>query len=423
MSTTTPVPGSSDATMPLDLRPPTQPYAGPPHGPWRQPADQAPPSGPRYEVPGAVPPPPPAPTAGPDAGGTRGGGGAGRTIAVATVAAVLASVIAVPTTLWATGTFDEPTTQTAASSAAEAAGAPTPTLGEGASVREIAAQVSPSVVRVDTSSGSGSGVIYASDGYILTNAHVVGDETQVTITLPDATRFTGDVVGRDTRSDLAVVNVDATDLPVASFATTDPAVGELAVAIGSPFGLDGSVTAGVVSSVNRTVESSGLVDLVQTDAAINPGNSGGALVDGRGQVIGINTIIATSGGGSDGIGFAIPAATVVRVADQLISDGVVNHAFLGVSGGNVDPATAAQYDLGTTTGALIQQVEPGTPAAAAGLEQGDIVVAVDGEPVSGFGEFAGRIGQRTPGDTVELDIIRQGDTLTVTVTLADQPTG
>jgi serine protease Do len=197
------------------------------------------------------------------------------------------------------------------------------------------------------------------------------------------------------------------------------------VAIGSPFGLDGSVTAGVISAVNRTVSgpTAALVDMIQTDAAINPGNSGGALVNSRAEVVGINTAIFSRGGDSAGIGFAIPIATVQDIATQLVETGEVRAGFLGVSGQDVDPQVAELYGLSVTEGAVLAQVVPGSPAEAAGLQRGDIVVAVDGREVTSMAELAGLVSRTRPGTTAELTVVREGAERTVEVTLGDRPRG
>jgi S1-C subfamily serine protease len=296
-------------------------------------------------------------------------------------------------------------------------------------VTAIARQVGPSVARVDAQgpfgAGSGSAVVFQADGVLVTNAHVVDGAARITVTLPDGERLDAELVGGDAASDLAVLRVDATDLPVPVWADADatPAVGDPVVAIGSPFGLDGSVTSGIVSALGRTVtpaQGVALVDLIQTDAAINPGNSGGALVDGAGRIIGINTAIASSGGGSEGVGFAIPATTATSVADQLLEDGIVRRAELGIAGQTVDADTATLYGLPVTAGAVIVDVRPDGPADLAGLQQGDIVTAIDDEPVTSVAELVGRIQQRRPGDEVTLTVARSGaEERTVTVTLGE----
>ena len=342
-------------------------------------------------------------------------------VAVAAVAGLASAGVAVPVSL---GLSTDPDAGADASTAQEAAvtfDADEPLTAA------IAAQVGPSVARLDVrgprGTGSGSAVVYTSDGYLLTNAHVVEGARQIAATLPDGQRLDGEIVGTDPTSDIAVVKVDASDLPVPAFADGEPAVGETAVAIGSPFGLDGSVTAGVVSALNRTVASPGspLVDMIQTDAAINPGNSGGALVNGAAAVMGINTAIVSAGGGNDGIGFAIPIDTARSIADQLIATGEVEHAFLGVQGQTVEPEVAELYGLPVSEGAVIAGIGEGTPADEAGLNRGDIVVAVDGEEIASMEQLAGVVRNHRPGDVVELTVIRSGDELELQVTLGARP--
>jgi S1-C subfamily serine protease len=231
------------------------------------------------------------------------------------------------------------------------------------------------------------------------------------------------VVGTDQSSDLAVLRIEADDLPVPAFAESQPAVGDEAVAIGSPFGLEGSVTAGIISALDRTVATPGapLVGMLQTDASINPGNSGGALVNGAAEVVGINTAILSPTGANNGIGFAIPIQTATAIADQLITDGTVRHAFLGVNGQTIDPEVAALYGLGIDRGAVLVEIVPGSPAADADLQRGDIVTAVDGAPVTSMPELAGRLQQHRPGDEVELTVVRAGEERALTVELAERP--
>ena len=371
---------------------------------------------------GRVPPPPPNAPQRPRQSGWK------SVASVAAIAAVVGGGVAVPVTL---AVEDDPTASVpATTTSVEDLGARSetaPGLAQAGGVAAIAADVSPSVARVDVVAqrgrGSGSAVVYREDGYLLTNNHVIDGANRVQITFPDGAEEDAEVVGTDPRSDLAVLKVDRVDLPVPDFATEDPEVGVTAVAIGAPFGLEGSVTAGIVSALGRSVSTPGapLVDLIQTDAPINPGNSGGALVDADGRVMGINTAILSPSGGNNGIGFAIPLRTAQAVADQLIDNGTVEHAFLGVQGTTVDPQVAEQYGLATDEGAVIAAVTPDSPADEAGLRQGDIVIAVDGEEVASMADLAGRIGTRQPGDRVELEVVRAGETITLDVELAEAP--
>ena len=294
--------------------------------------------------------------------------------------------------------------------------------------RAVAETVSPSVVYLEVAGpagqGSGSGVVLRADGYVLTNAHVVEGAASVAVTLPDGTVYDADVVGTDVRSDLAVIRLEgALDLPVPQFAGQSPRVGDVALAIGSPFGLEGSVTSGIVSALNRSLPGSTgtLVNMIQTDAAINPGNSGGALVNGSGEVIGINTAILSRSGANNGIGFAIPVSSALPLADQLIEQGFVEHAQLGIQGQDVDPAAAELYNLGAEQGALVVLVAPDGGAAAAGLQRGDIVTAIDGEEVTSMADLAGQVTRYSPGDVVTLSVVRAGEELTLDVTLGSAP--
>lgn len=359
-------------------------------------------------------------------------------VAVAAVGALGAGTVAIPVGLLdddGSATADTAATTTDDGTATDDTAEPDTGASElvpaSNPISAIAQQVSPSVAHVDVrgpaGAGSGSAVVYRADGILVTNAHVVGTSDQVRVTLPDGDSMDAEVVGADPASDIAVLRVDAEDLPVPVWAGAEnsPQIGETAVAIGSPFGLDGSVTSGIVSALDRTLPSRQgvLIDLIQTDAAVNPGNSGGALVDGEGRVIGVNTAIASRSGGSQGIGFAIPSTTVMNVADQLIETGEVQLGYLGIVGQTVDPDIAQLYDLPSDAGAVIAELDPDGPAAAAGLRTGDIIVAIDGEEVATMAELAGRIQLRRPGDDIALEVLRDGEEQRVTVTLDERPTG
>jgi len=292
-------------------------------------------------------------------------------------------------------------------------------------VAAVASAVSPSVAYVEVGQGSGSAVVFR-DGYLLTNAHVVGTADTVEVTLPDSTSATAEVVGTDPTSDLAVIEIADASLPAPEYAEELPAVGETAIAIGSPFGLEGSVTSGVVSALNRTIPAGSaaggqniLIDLIQTDAPLNPGNSGGALVDIEGRIIGINTAIL--GRTNAGIGFAIPTTSAVPIAEELIADGVVSPAFLGIQGETVDPSVADMYGLGADAGAVVVAVVDGSPADDAGLQRGDIITGIDGDEVASMPELAGRIRRYSPEDSVTLTIVRDAQERELSVTLTEPP--
>lgn len=307
----------------------------------------------------------------------------------------------------------------------------------------VAEAVTPSVVRIDVSrrgatslgadapAGIGSGVIYRADGYILTNHHVVQQGGALEVRFADGRTARGEVIGSDPLNDLAVVAVDRRGLPAVTLRSDPPLrVGETAIAIGSPFGLEASVTAGVVSAVNRQLavpaEITGdeplfIPAVVQTDAAINPGNSGGALVDADGRLVGINTAIFSESGGSQGVGFAIPVRSAAASAEELIEHGVVRHAFLGVSGQDVTRDMARRLRLDRPQGALLDVVVDGSGAARAGLEPGDVVTAVDGEPIADMAALIVAVRAYAPGDTVTVTVNREGQARDVDVALSERP--
>jgi putative serine protease PepD len=270
-----------------------------------------------------------------------------------------------------------------------------------------AAKVLPAVVQIETSEGLGSGVIYDSSGHILTAAHVVTGQTTVTVRLSTGATETGQVVGANTSIDIAVVKINPPkNITPATLATGKKLqVGDLTVAIGSPFGLNQTVTAGVVSTLNRNINGQ---TVLQTDAAINPGNSGGPLVDIDGQVIGINTSIYSDTGDNAGIGFAIPVDVAARVASQIQSGTTPQVAHLGV--GTVDSQNGQ--------GALVQQVESGSPADKAGMQVGDVIVGVGDTTITNSSQLSSVILSHKPGDKVTLDIQRNGQNMTLTATLS-----
>jgi S1-C subfamily serine protease len=291
-------------------------------------------------------------------------------------------------------------------------------------VAEVAGAVLPSVARVDVTgargAGSGSAVVFDDDGHLVTNNHVVEGAEQVSVTLADGTIEDAEVVGAAPFTDLAVLRIDAAGLPVPTYSEAAPRVGSTALAIGSPFGLDATVTAGVVSALNRTLvtpDGAALGDLLQTDAAVNPGNSGGALVNAEAEVIGINTAILSRTGQYGGISFAIPAATVVPIAEQLIEDGSVEPAFLGIGGEDVQPRVAELYGLDVQQGVIVADVEPDSPADRVGLQRSDIIIALDGDPVESIVQLAAAVRTTAPGEQVVLTIVRDGEELELDVTL------
>jgi len=278
-------------------------------------------------------------------------------------------------------------------------------------------------VQMPAQAGLGSGVIISSDGYIATNNHVVQGADEVIVSLDDGRELKAKVVGRDPQTDIAVVKVDAKDLPAITFADSGKIeVGDRVLAIGNPFGIGETVTTGIVSAKGRRA-GLGLdyEDFVQTDAAINPGNSGGALVDVEGRLIGINTAILSRNGGFQGVGLAVPANLVSQVADGLVKNGKVVRGYLGVGAQNITPTLAETLGIEGKHGALIADVQPNSPAAKAGLKNGDVITAVNGEAVEDANRLTFSVGAIPPGTKVELDVLRDGKTKTMKVTTAERP--
>jgi len=265
--------------------------------------------------------------------------------------------------------------------------------------------------------GLGSGVIVTKDGYILTNNHVVDNAEEVKVSLQDGREFTAKVIGRDPKSDIAVVKIDVKNLPVVPMADSDKVqVGDIVLAIGNPFGVGQTVTTGIVSAIGRgNLGIEDYEDFIQTDAAINPGNSGGALVDVEGRLIGINTAIYSGTGGNLGIGFAIPSGLVRNVMDSLISYGSVARGYLGVMIQDVTPKLAKEFKLPDSSGALIGDVVPKGPADKAGLKNEDVVLEFNGKKVIDSRRLRLAVGEIKPGTTVPVKILRDGKTLEVTV--------
>ncbi len=274
-----------------------------------------------------------------------------------------------------------------------------------------------------SATGQGSGFIISEDGYILTNAHVVGGADHVHVTLADGREFEAEIVGTDSRSDVAVVKVDAKDLPVLPLGNSDDLEpGEWVLAVGSPFGLPGTVTSGIVSATGRNrVGIADYENFIQTDAAINPGNSGGPLVNLRGEAVGINTAIFSRSGGYMGIGFAIPINMARDICDQLIADGSVSRGYLGVMIQELTQDLAKSFGLESSDGVLIGDVTKDSPAAKAGLKSGDVVVRLEGQDVKNLGEFRNRVAQTRPGSKVKLEVVREGDRKTLEVTIGELP--
>ena len=283
----------------------------------------------------------------------------------------------------------------------------------------------------------GSGFLITDDGYVVTNNHVVEDASRVTVTLRDRREFPAVVVGRDPTTDVAVIKIEGENLPTARLGRSeDVQVGEWVLAIGNPLGhLEFTVTSGIVSAKGRPLDiiqntlrrrgdenaNYAIEDFIQTDAAINPGNSGGPLVNLRGEVIGVNSAIASETGYSQGYGFAVPIDLVRRVADDLIRYGRSRRPVLGIQIAPVDPEDAEAFGLASVSGVVVQGFPDDSPARAAGLQQGDVIVAVDGKAVTRVNQLQSRIASRQPGETVSLDVVRYGEQQRVQVQLAEAP--
>jgi prepilin-type processing-associated H-X9-DG protein len=309
-------------------------------------------------------------------------------------------------------------------------------------VARVASRVEPSVVQVNVAAiqttpygpreaeGTGSGVIYREDGYVITNNHVVEGARTVNVAFADGSVETGRVVGTDPFTDIAVVKVDRAGLPAADFADSGGlVVGQLAVAMGSPSGFQSTVTSGVISGLDREIppeitggsQQSALVDLIQTDAAISPGSSGGALVDRDARVIGINVAyLPPAQTGAVNIGFAIPADTATDVAQQIIEDGRAEHPYLGVGLTDLTPEIARRFDISVESGALVTRVDPQGPASDAGIEPGGVITAVGSERVRGAGDLLSVLRRYDPGEPVEITVAKGGEAREFAVELEEK---
>jgi serine protease Do len=271
--------------------------------------------------------------------------------------------------------------------------------------------------------GLGSGVVVSADGYILTNNHVVNGADEIKVSFNDGRELTAKVVGTDPKSDLAVIKVDAKELSFVTFTDSDKIeVGDKVLAIGNPFGLSHTVTSGMVSALGRTMNM-GLdyEDFIQTDAAINPGNSGGALIDVKGRLIGINTAIYSRSGGFQGIGFAIPANLARSVMEQLVSNGKVVRGYLGVSMQPITEELAEQFSLKNKDGVIVAEVVPGSPAAKAGLEPGDVITKFNGKDVKDGRSLKFTVAGVAPGTSVAVEVLRQNKTEKIDLKVGEQP--
>ncbi|EXI78241.1 MAG: putative periplasmic serine endoprotease DegP-like precursor [Candidatus Accumulibacter appositus] len=271
--------------------------------------------------------------------------------------------------------------------------------------------------------GMGSGFIVSADGLILTNAHVVSEADEVTVKLTDKREFKAKVVGLDKLTDIAVLRIAANNLPVVRLASPGSAqVGEWVLAIGSPFGFENSVTAGIVSAKGRSLASDSYVPFIQTDVAVNPGNSGGPLINLNGEVIGINSQIYSRNGGYQGVSFAIPIDVAMNIQEQLLKTGKVSHGRLGVTIQEVSQSLAESFGLKNTAGALISSVEKGSPAAAAGLEAGDVILKLDGTEIARSSELPPIVAAIRPGTQIQLEIWRKGGARDIALSVGEIPT-
>ena len=268
--------------------------------------------------------------------------------------------------------------------------------------------------------GQGSGFIVSSDGIILTNAHVVRDASEVTVKLTDRREFQAKVLGADPKTDVAVLRIEAKGLPTLPMGSAKALrAGEWVLAIGSPYGFENSVTAGVVSAKGRALPDDSMVPFIQTDVAVNPGNSGGPLFNARGEVVGINSQIYSQSGGYQGLSFAIPIEIATQVKDQIVATGRARHARLGVTVQEVNQALADSFKLERPEGALVSGIEPDGPAAKAGLKSGDVILSFNGQPIVGSADLPALIGQAAPGEKISLEVVRQGQRETVSAQLGD----
>lgn len=300
-----------------------------------------------------------------------------------------------------------------------------PAVDPGGGYVDIVNEVTPSIVTIKTDVGLGSGVVLRPD-VVVTNAHVVEHDRDVTVTFADGQDSPAEVLATDTMTDLAVVRTERDGLPVPKFRSELPQPGERALAIGSPLGFQHSVTAGIISGLHRDIpgsatETPSLVDLIQTDASISPGNSGGALLDAAGQVVGINEAYIPPSAGAVSLGFAIPTATALDVADQLLEHGTATHPYLGVSLGRLTPAIRRLAGLDVDQGALVVGVDPDAPAAAAGVRRGDVIVELADAPVHSIEDLLSALRHTEPRQDCPLVFARGSDRHEVSVTIGATP--
>ena len=420
---------------------------------WQQPSSTAPPAAagdrPSWGSPVATPPPaysaPVQPATG-SASKRRTGAGVGTVVTASLLSAVLAAG-GTAVVLDRTGALDRGVTQSPTGSTQQTGAQQPVTIDESSAVIDAAALAGPAVVKItttigdddsspfggqDPASGIGSGVIYDADGWILTNRHVVEGATdeQVQVELKDGRQFVGRIYGIDTLTDLAIVKVDEPDLPVAAVGSSDGLkIGQLVIAIGSPLGMYSfSVTSGILSGKGRDIQVDGgqrITNLLQTDAAINPGNSGGPLVDATGAVVGINTAVATD---SSGIGFAIPIDIARPIMDQALAGEALTRPWIGIRFESIDQKVKQAYNLTVDNGAYVSTgtangsaVVEDSPAARAGIQDGDVILSINGIQVDQEHPLDALLVQFKPADAVTLEVLRDGTQLELTVTLGTRP--
>lgn len=297
------------------------------------------------------------------------------------------------------------------------------------SIPQVVKEVEPAVVTITTQDGIGSGVVYRSDGVIVTDAHVVEDQQNqpfknVQLQLADGTRIGATVLAVDDPTDVAVIKAERSGLPAARFSSSTPEVGDLTVVIGTPLGLDETVTSGIVSGLHRNMPPSrerpqGAIDLLQTDAAISPGNSGGAVANAAGEVIGLSEAYLPPSSGAVSIGFVTPSTTVTNIAEQLLKNGKASHATLGVVPADLTPEVVQRFNLPTTTGVLVVQVSSDGPAGMAGIQEGDIITSFAGARTDSVTDLLAALRQAQPGQKADITVQRGNDTKTFTATLSD----
>lgn len=331
----------------------------------------------------------------------------------------------------APSTTSSPGQAPASSPASDTSASATPITGAGSgtaagNLPQLVENLSPSVVTIFTQGGLGSGVVYSADGLILTNEHVIRGATTVEVGFADGQRVEGTVKASDPVTDLALVQAKRTGLPKPTYQSDLPKVGEGALVLGSPLGFENTATAGIISGLHRSIPGSAsnslsLVDLIQTDAPISPGNSGGAVINMRGEVIGISEAYIPPSAGAVSLGFAIPAATAVDVAEELLANGSARHAYLGLTPGELTAQIAAQLGIQGGTGVVVLAADPDGPAGKAGIRPGDVLQSMEGTELATPEKLLAELRKRNPGDTVGFKVKRGDQSLDIKVDLTDRP--